>query len=129
MCFWERGEGVPTDNLNIQKRRVQIKGGGWKLFSVKSGNPLSLIMGIASAKSRRARGVSYQSAPWLLIILFAIYSFVNRTINFIEQSLKHVQNLEENQKIQKLINYYLELESKQLFLKKIVIHLDFSYCK
>ena len=32
----------------------------WKSFSVKRGNPLSLIMGTALAKSRSARGVSHQ---------------------------------------------------------------------
>ena len=44
-------EGCPTDDLNINKRGVQIKagvggggGGIWKIFSVKSGNPLLLIM-------------------------------------------------------------------------------------
>ena len=37
----------------------QIKWGGLNIFSVKSGNALSLIMGIASAKSR--------NAAWLLV--------------------------------------------------------------
>ena len=42
------GGGGPTDDRNINKRGVQIKGGRgvWKMFSVKSGNPLSLIMGV-----------------------------------------------------------------------------------
>ena len=43
---------APTDNLNINKRRVQVKGGGiWKMFSVTSGNPLSLIMGVPNKTS------------------------------------------------------------------------------
>ena len=43
---------APTDNLNINKRRVQVNGGGiWKMFSVKSGNPLSLIMGVPNKTS------------------------------------------------------------------------------
>ena len=62
--------GGPTDNLNINKRGVQIKrvggeGGGvgvWKLFLVRSGNRLPLIMGIALAESRNARGASHQPA-------------------------------------------------------------------
>ena len=57
--------GGPTDNLNINKRGVQIKRGGggvWKLFSVRSGNWLPLIMGIALAESWNARGASHQPA-------------------------------------------------------------------
>ena len=50
------GGGMSTDNLNINKQGVL------KLFSVKSGNSLSLIMGIALAKSWCARGVSQQPA-------------------------------------------------------------------
>ena len=42
--------GGPTDNLNINKpgspNKVRRGGGGWKMFSVKSGNLLSLIMGV-----------------------------------------------------------------------------------
>ena len=39
--------GGPTDNLNINERwGAQIKEGVWKMSSVKSGNPLSLIMGV-----------------------------------------------------------------------------------
>ena len=30
----------------LQDQWVLIKGGVWKMFSVKSGNPLSLIMGV-----------------------------------------------------------------------------------
>ena len=46
--------GSPTDNLNINKhggRGVgQIKGRGVrKMFSVKSGNPLSLLMGVPNS--------------------------------------------------------------------------------
>ena len=44
---WQQGGGGLTESLNINKREVQIKGGVWKLFSVKSGNALSLIMVIA----------------------------------------------------------------------------------
>ena len=57
------GGGSPTDNLNINKRGggVQIKTGWvWKLFSVRSGSPLPLIMGITLAESRSARGASHQ---------------------------------------------------------------------
>ena len=39
-----------------------MTGGDLKLFSVKSGNLLSLIMGIALAKSRSTRGASYHPA-------------------------------------------------------------------
>ena len=52
----------PTDNLNINKRGVQIKRVGWKLFSIRSGSQLPLIMGIALAKSQSARGVFHQPA-------------------------------------------------------------------
>ena len=58
-----KGVGVegPTDNLNINKQGggVDIKEGA---VSVKSGNRFSLIIGIASAKSQSARGVSQQPA-------------------------------------------------------------------
>ena len=50
------GEGGPTDNLNINKQGVQIR----KLFSVRSGNTLPLIMGIVLAKSQSARVASHQ---------------------------------------------------------------------
>ena len=50
-------------NLNINKRKGPNKRGGvWNLFSVRSGNPLPIIMGIALAKSRSARGASQQTA-------------------------------------------------------------------
>ena len=59
-----RRGGGPTDNLNINKRGGPNKKGGgggvWKLLSVKSGNPLPLIMGIALAKSRSAKRASHQ---------------------------------------------------------------------
>ena len=52
----------PTNNLNINKRGAPNKRGVWKLFSAKSGNQLPLIMGIALAKFRSARGASHQPA-------------------------------------------------------------------
>ena len=52
----------PTNNLNINKRGPPNKRGVWKLFSAKSGNQLPLIMGIALAKFRSARGASHQPA-------------------------------------------------------------------
>ena len=57
-----KGGGGPTDNLNINKRERTKKKEGLKLFPVRSGNPLPLIMGIALAKSRSARGASHQPA-------------------------------------------------------------------
>ena len=61
--IWKRKLNIswksPTDNLNINKRRGR---GLWKLFSFKSDNRLSLIIRIASAKSRSARGVSHKPA-------------------------------------------------------------------
>ena len=49
---------------HINKREVPNKREGvvWKLFSVKSDSLLSLIMGIALAKSWSARGASHQLA-------------------------------------------------------------------
>ena len=35
----------------LQDQWVLIKGGVWKMFSVKSGNPLSLIMGVPNKTS------------------------------------------------------------------------------
>ena len=59
-----RGRG-PADNLNIISinggTNKRVGGGVWKLFSVRSGNPLSLIMGIITlAKSQSARRASQQ---------------------------------------------------------------------
>ena len=46
------GVGWATDNLNINKLWVQIKkGGSEKCSQVKSGNPISLIMGVPNKTS------------------------------------------------------------------------------
>ena len=41
-----KGGGSPADNLNINKWGVQLKGRVWKMFPIKSGNPVSLILGV-----------------------------------------------------------------------------------
>ena len=49
-----------SNNPQLQIIETKRDEGIWRLFSVKNGNLFSLIMGIASAKSRIARGVSQQ---------------------------------------------------------------------
>ena len=76
---------VPTGNVNINKlgEGIQVKGWGAvrKLFSVKSGNPLSLIMGIASAKSRSKSLPSHLFASFVFL-MFTVISRKMRELAF-----------------------------------------------